>query len=125
MNPMVPAEVPSYWLVYFTVNDVDAAHRTAVEAGGTRAHAADGLPGRPDVDPERPAGRSVRTPRHRLTAQGHVWRPIASARCSASMIVIRCGKPDGASGHDRRVDDAQALDAMDPAAGVDDGAVLG
>ena len=34
MNPMVPAEVPSYWLVYFTVNDVDAAHRTAVEAGG-------------------------------------------------------------------------------------------
>ena len=31
MNPMVPAEVPSYWLVYFTVNDVDASHRTALD----------------------------------------------------------------------------------------------
>ena len=30
---MVPAEVPSYWMVYFTVDDVDAPHRTAVEAG--------------------------------------------------------------------------------------------
>ena len=26
MNPMVPAEVPSYWQVYFAVDDVDAAH---------------------------------------------------------------------------------------------------
>ena len=33
MNPMVPAEVPSYWLVYFAVDDVDAAHRKALEPG--------------------------------------------------------------------------------------------
>ncbi len=33
MNPMVPAEVPSYWMVYFGVNDVDAACRKATEAG--------------------------------------------------------------------------------------------
>jgi predicted enzyme related to lactoylglutathione lyase len=33
MNPMVPAEVPSFWQVYFAVEDVDAAHRTALEAG--------------------------------------------------------------------------------------------
>jgi predicted enzyme related to lactoylglutathione lyase len=33
MNPMVPAEVPSYWLVYFTVDHVDAAFRTAIDAG--------------------------------------------------------------------------------------------
>jgi predicted enzyme related to lactoylglutathione lyase len=33
MNPMVPPEVPSYWLVYFAVDDVDETHRTAVEAG--------------------------------------------------------------------------------------------
>lgn len=33
MNPMVPAEVPSYWQVYFTVDDVDAAHRKAIDAG--------------------------------------------------------------------------------------------
>ena len=35
MNPMVPAEVPNYWMVYFAVDDVDATHRTAVEAGAT------------------------------------------------------------------------------------------
>ena len=23
MNPLVPSETPSYWLVYFSVNDVD------------------------------------------------------------------------------------------------------
>jgi predicted enzyme related to lactoylglutathione lyase len=33
MNPMVPAEVPSYWLVYFTVPDVDKSHKKATEAG--------------------------------------------------------------------------------------------
>ena len=33
MNPMVPAQVPSYWMVYFNVDDVDATHRTAVESG--------------------------------------------------------------------------------------------
>ena len=30
---MVPAEVPSYWQVYFGVDDVDAAHRKALELG--------------------------------------------------------------------------------------------
>lgn len=34
MNSMVPAEVPSYWLVYFTVEDVDAAYKKAIDAGG-------------------------------------------------------------------------------------------
>ncbi len=33
MNSMVPAQVPSYWLAYFTVADVDASHKTAVEHG--------------------------------------------------------------------------------------------
>ena len=33
MSAMVPAEVPSYWLVYFAVDDVDAAHRTAIGLG--------------------------------------------------------------------------------------------
>lgn len=31
--PMVPAEVPSYWLVYLGADDVDATHRRAVELG--------------------------------------------------------------------------------------------
>ncbi|HEX7490339.1 MAG TPA: VOC family protein [Candidatus Limnocylindrales bacterium] len=33
MNPMVPPEVPSYWLVYFSVDDVDASLRKALEIG--------------------------------------------------------------------------------------------
>jgi predicted enzyme related to lactoylglutathione lyase len=33
MNPMVPAEVPSYWLVYFNVADVDKAFDKALKAG--------------------------------------------------------------------------------------------
>jgi predicted enzyme related to lactoylglutathione lyase len=33
MNSMVPAEVPSYWMAYFSVADVDAAFRKAIELG--------------------------------------------------------------------------------------------
>ena len=33
MSPMVPAEVPNYWMVYFGVDDVDATYRTALDAG--------------------------------------------------------------------------------------------
>jgi predicted enzyme related to lactoylglutathione lyase len=35
MNPMVPAEVPSYWMPYFTVADVDKAHEKATGLGAT------------------------------------------------------------------------------------------
>ena len=34
MNPMVPAEVPSYWMVYFGTDDVDKAHKKAIDLGG-------------------------------------------------------------------------------------------
>ena len=34
MPASVPAEVPSYWLAYFTVADVDAACTRAAEMGG-------------------------------------------------------------------------------------------
>jgi predicted enzyme related to lactoylglutathione lyase len=33
MNRMVPAEVPSYWMVYFGVADVDGAYQAALGAG--------------------------------------------------------------------------------------------
>lgn len=33
MNPMVPAQVPSYWMPYFNVGDVDGAFKNAVAAG--------------------------------------------------------------------------------------------
>jgi predicted enzyme related to lactoylglutathione lyase len=35
MPPMVPAEVPTYWLVYFAVDDCDQATAKARELGGT------------------------------------------------------------------------------------------
>lgn len=34
MNPMVPQEVPSYWMVYFAVADVDKAYEKALSSGG-------------------------------------------------------------------------------------------
>ena len=33
MAPNIPAEMPSHWMVYFTVDDVDAAHRRVQDAG--------------------------------------------------------------------------------------------
>lgn len=33
MNPLFPAEVPSHWMVYFGVPDVDRTFRTAIDAG--------------------------------------------------------------------------------------------
>ena len=45
MNPMVPAEVPSYWMVYFNVDDVDKAFKKATEAGGQEMLAPQDMPG--------------------------------------------------------------------------------
>ena len=45
MNPMVPAEVPSYWMAYFGVEDVDRAHRTALDAGAQEMLPPDDFPG--------------------------------------------------------------------------------
>ena len=60
MSTMVPAEVPSYWMVYFTVADVDRC----VRDGDRRRRARDGasarLPRRPVRDRRRPPGSHVR-----------------------------------------------------------------
>jgi predicted enzyme related to lactoylglutathione lyase len=45
MNPMVPAEVPSYWQVYFVADDVDAAFRKALDLGATEVFAPQDFPG--------------------------------------------------------------------------------
>jgi hypothetical protein len=45
MNPMVPAVVPSYWMVYFNVADVDASFRKALGAGATEMLAPLDFPG--------------------------------------------------------------------------------
>jgi predicted enzyme related to lactoylglutathione lyase len=45
MSDQVPAEVPSYWQVYFTVDDVDAAHRKALDLGATEMVPPQDFPG--------------------------------------------------------------------------------
>jgi uncharacterized protein len=45
MSSMVPAEVPSYWMVYFTVDDVDKSFKDATEAGGQEMMAPQDFPG--------------------------------------------------------------------------------
>jgi predicted enzyme related to lactoylglutathione lyase len=45
MNPMVPAQVPSYWQVYFNVDDVDGAHRKAIEGGAQELQPPQDFPG--------------------------------------------------------------------------------
>ena len=45
MNPMVPPQVPSHWLVYFNVDDVDASHRAATDLGATEQLAPLDFPG--------------------------------------------------------------------------------
>ncbi len=45
MNPMVPKEVPSYWMVYFNVDDVDKAFKKVTEAGGKEMLAPQDMPG--------------------------------------------------------------------------------
>jgi predicted enzyme related to lactoylglutathione lyase len=45
MNPQIPAEVPSYWQVYFAVDDVEAAFRKALELGAKEQVAPTEYPG--------------------------------------------------------------------------------
>jgi predicted enzyme related to lactoylglutathione lyase len=45
MNTMVPAEVPSYWLVYFTVPDVDRSFKEATASGAQEMLAPQDFPG--------------------------------------------------------------------------------
>jgi len=42
---MVPAEMPSYWMVYFSVPDVDKAFKKATDAGATEMMAPQEFPG--------------------------------------------------------------------------------
>jgi hypothetical protein len=45
MNPMVPASVPSYWMVYFAVTDVESSFRKAMAAGAKEMLAPQDFPG--------------------------------------------------------------------------------
>jgi uncharacterized protein len=45
MNPAVPASVPSYWMVYFIVGDVDASFRKALDLGASEMVSPQDFPG--------------------------------------------------------------------------------
>ena len=45
MDPMVPAEVPNYWQIYFDVDNVDAAHAKAIALGATEVVPPQDFPG--------------------------------------------------------------------------------
>jgi len=45
MSPMVPANVSAYWLVYFSVGDVDTAFARAKQLGATQLVAPQAMPG--------------------------------------------------------------------------------
>ncbi len=45
MNPMVPAEMPSYWMPYFNVDDVDAAYAKALGIGAREMLSPQDFPG--------------------------------------------------------------------------------
>ena len=44
MAPDVPKEVPSHWVAYITVDDVDAAAKKVSELGGTVMHGPEDVP---------------------------------------------------------------------------------
>ena len=45
MNQQVPAEVPSYWLIYFAVDDVDAGFKKAIDLGARESVPPQDMPG--------------------------------------------------------------------------------
>jgi uncharacterized protein len=45
MDPAIPAEVPSYWMIYFIADDVDAAFRKALGLGAREMVAPQDFPG--------------------------------------------------------------------------------
>lgn len=45
MSPMVPAEVPAYWMVYFGVDDVDGTYARALAGGAHEMLSPIGFPG--------------------------------------------------------------------------------
>jgi len=45
MNPMVPAQVPSYWMVYFNVDNVDKSFEKVIAEGGKEMLSPQDMPG--------------------------------------------------------------------------------
>ena len=62
MDPQIPAETPSYWLIYFTVDDVDAGFQKAMELGAARDGRPEGHARWPIRHRQRSTGRRLRHP---------------------------------------------------------------
>ena len=45
MNPMAPADMPSYWMIYFEVDDIEVAYNNALGAGAKEMLAVQDFPG--------------------------------------------------------------------------------
>lgn len=45
MDPQIPGETPSYWLIYFNADDVDARFQSAIELGGREMVGPTDMPG--------------------------------------------------------------------------------
>jgi len=45
MQPMVPAEVPSYWMIYFNVGNLDDAFKQAIDLGAIEVVPPTPMPG--------------------------------------------------------------------------------
>lgn len=45
MNAQIPAETPSYWLIYFNADDVDARYQKAIDLGAREMVAPQDMPG--------------------------------------------------------------------------------
>ena len=45
MNAQIPAETPSYWLIYFNADDVDGRFQKAIDLGGREMVAPQDMPG--------------------------------------------------------------------------------
>jgi predicted enzyme related to lactoylglutathione lyase len=59
MSPQMPAEVPSYWQIYFSVPDVDAAFKRAIELGAHEMVAPQEFPGGRFAIVSDPEGASI------------------------------------------------------------------
>ena len=59
MNPMVPAGVPSYWQIYYTVDDVDGAFKKALDLGAQEMLAPQDFPGGRFAIVSDPQGASI------------------------------------------------------------------
>src|SRR5258708_2951117 len=84
MNSMVPAQVPSYWQVYFTVEDVDKSHKKAVALGAHETLAPQDFPGGRFSTLSAPQGASIGLLKMKEQREANCSRAGTSPACTLS-----------------------------------------